>query len=627
MSRLVPTYTLAFLFLLAPAFALNGHAVARAADHASPPAPPGPALGRVRYVAELGADDAFEGAPPDTDDFVGRLARGERLDVTLRTHAKGGARRAAFDVIGPDGSPLAPVSRANSSGTRLALRGFVCAATGAYVVRVRQAHDTDAGAPLRYTLRVTTTRAVRRLLRDAAETDVTAGLAWFDVPALEGGTLRLTAHRGAVTAVRAPDGRDAGFDGGGRHATVPLLGGDGEYRVAVTVRDPARPPRLRVRFRAPPRPHGRVLLGAEPQLLPVSDPEVAAPGAVATLRGRGFDALTRVRVTLSGRPAAVIASNDAGTRLEVVVPSDAELGPLDATVVNADDQFALATGALLCDRPRPTSLTGILPRDVRLPVSVVQPFTAYLDAPAAKDGLTLRVSTSGAVLHAPVTVEVAPGASAARFDAQLAGDPGVGELRVELGGGASGPAVTARVELVAPGDPDAPPPDDPDGTPVPGSVDLSGWQLRQTRSDRTFVFPPGTRLDPGGVVLVCRSASRSAFEAFFGAALPEGVSFLSGAGGFPTLNGDETFALFTSAGAPADGPTIPLPPGGGIALGRIPGSAASDAAAWTTSLAPREQATPGAVAAGGSAPFLSEVCDPPGAGNYVYEYVEVAFGR
>jgi hypothetical protein len=337
-----------------------------------------------------------------------------------------------------------------------------------------------------------------------------------------------------------------------------------------------------------------------------------------------------VRVDLSGHPASVIGSNVAGTRLEVVVPSGCDLGLLDVTVHNADGQFAEAPGLLVCEVPRAVALLGLVPRDVRLLTSGVQAFTAYLDTPASNTGLSLSISTFGAIAFAPAKVEVAPGASAARFVVELGDQAGFGEVHVAISGATEEFPLVAHVELVAPDDPDAPPPDPPVEPTVPGSVDLSGWQLRQTQSSRSFVFPPGTRIDPGGVIIVCRSASQTALESFFGTTFADWVAVLSGAGNFPTLNGDETLALPDAAGLLVDGPSIALPPGGGMVFDRRAPGLASDPGIWSASAAPRTDATPGRATQdvpAGLGPFLSEICDDAGSGNYVYEYVEVSYGR
>lgn len=159
-----------------------------------------------------------------------------------------------------------------------------------------------------------------------------------------------------------------------------------------------------------------------------------------------------------------------------------------------------------------------------------------------------------------------------------------------------------------------------------GLLDLSGYVLAQTSSAREYELPDGTLLSYGSVLVVGRDATQAEFEAFWGVTLGDDVVYLDTVDLFPALNGDETITLRDTGGSVVDGPSPALSPAS--ALSRI--DADSNAfAAWFESVSPDADATPGIVdAIGGSPgePFVSEVVDAAGGGNYFYEYVEIAVG-
>ena len=84
---------------------------------------------------------------------------------------------------------------------------------------------------------------------------------------------------------------------------------------------------------------------------------------------------------------------------------------------------------------------------------------------------------------------------------------------------------------------------DPDPDPGPVTLDLSGWQLRQTSSSRTYTFPVGTVVQEGGYVVLGRNRAQADFESFWGVTLGESVVYRNSADTFvdqfPTVNGDE----------------------------------------------------------------------------------------
>jgi hypothetical protein len=162
---------------------------------------------------------------------------------------------------------------------------------------------------------------------------------------------------------------------------------------------------------------------------------------------------------------------------------------------------------------------------------------------------------------------------------------------------------------------------------VPGApVDLGGWRLLQSGSDRELVIPAGTGLAPGQVLVVGRSASRAQLEACWGALGAEVVyldgAALSGEPGFPVINGGETFRLVDAGGMPVDPEAGRLPP---LPL-RAMGSAERLATDGPAFVERRETAaTPGRWAgerAGTGRVVLTEASD---ASPFRCEFVELLF--
>ncbi len=182
----------------------------------------------------------------------------------------------------------------------------------------------------------------------------------------------------------------------------------------------------------------------------------------------------------------------------------------------------------------------------------------------------------------------------------------------------AGAAPLGPVEPVEPGE----------GEPVVTgeALDLGGFRLEQTGGDAVLVFPAGTLLAPGALLVVGRDASREAFETFWGALGP-GVVYLDGrelAGdpGFPIVNGDERYRLLDAGGQPVDPAGTRVPPAG-VARGRNyqRDSTAADAFAEGDELA----ATPGrfdGARAGTGRLVITEVSD---ARQFEFEFVELLF--
>ena len=155
-----------------------------------------------------------------------------------------------------------------------------------------------------------------------------------------------------------------------------------------------------------------------------------------------------------------------------------------------------------------------------------------------------------------------------------------------------------------------------------GGLDLTGFRLIQENSHREFVFDTVT-IPPAGFVILARNATRSQFESFWGVSLPEQVIFVNSHGQFPVINGDEIFTLVNVQGDTLDGPTVPMSTG--ISLQRSQTGPANDPSVWIT--LPDSQATPGSLNGLVADPglWITEISDASGAGNYVYEFIELYY--
>jgi len=157
-------------------------------------------------------------------------------------------------------------------------------------------------------------------------------------------------------------------------------------------------------------------------------------------------------------------------------------------------------------------------------------------------------------------------------------------------------------------------------------TDISGWHLignkTGTTTVKTFAFPAGTVVQPGGVVVVGRNADAVDFSYYWGA-MPKSTLYFKGNNSMPVINGTYTYRLVDTSGNDVDGPTVSANKG---SLHRNSTDAAN-AAHWTA-LA-ETQASPGVAPsttgfADGSV-FISEMSDASGTGNYVYEFIEITF--
>ncbi len=146
-------------------------------------------------------------------------------------------------------------------------------------------------------------------------------------------------------------------------------------------------------------------------------------------------------------------------------------------------------------------------------------------------------------------------------------------------------------------------------------VDLSGYQLVQTSSSRTFTIPDGTLVPSGTVVVIGRNASRGAFEQHWGS-LPAQTVYLNAEDGFPAINGDETYTLRDVSNTAIDGPTPPMQSGDALRRTGLD-------TGWTLESEGSADPGIGLDEPGASGTFLTEASDASGSGNFIFEYVEL----
>jgi beta-lactamase superfamily II metal-dependent hydrolase len=164
----------------------------------------------------------------------------------------------------------------------------------------------------------------------------------------------------------------------------------------------------------------------------------------------------------------------------------------------------------------------------------------------------------------------------------------------------------------------------------PGGVNIGGWRLVQQGSSATFVFPANTVIPDHGYLVLGRSATKAAFEAFWrgGTPLPANAVYLNAAGAFLVINGGESYTLTGASGATVDGRTVSMGAAAGSSVQRRdPCLGAGLAGSWTVVSA--GAGTPGAGAGPGCARgvVINEFSDALGTGNFVYEFVELHLDR
>ena len=138
-------------------------------------------------------------------------------------------------------------------------------------------------------------------------------------------------------------------------------------------------------------------------------------------------------------------------------------------------------------------------------------------------------------------------------------------------------------------------------------LDISNWELVQANSATTYNLPPGTIIPDNGYVVIGRNATQTAFEAFWGKALPSNAVYIDSGGAFPVINGSENYTLYNEADVEVDGTTISMASSAGHSIQRKdPCLPANQAASWNILAS-------------------SSGFDALGTGNFVYEFLELHY--
>lgn len=86
-------------------------------------------------------------------------------------------------------------------------------------------------------------------------------------------------------------------------------------------------------------------------------------------------------------------------------------------------------------------------------------------------------------------------------------------------------------------------------------LDIGGYVVRQTNTVRNYTIPSGTTVNPGGYIVIGRSATKSSFESAWGVTLGTNVIYLNAANSFPRIDGSERFSLHDAGGTNIDAMT------------------------------------------------------------------------
>ena len=155
-------------------------------------------------------------------------------------------------------------------------------------------------------------------------------------------------------------------------------------------------------------------------------------------------------------------------------------------------------------------------------------------------------------------------------------------------------------------------------------LDIGDWQIVQYNSNQTYTIPAGTTIQPGGYLVLSRYASQSAFETFYGVTLGSNVIYQTNPVDnpvVPMINGDEIYELKDDFSFVVDGPTPAI-----ATIYQAHHRDDPEAAPWTSI---NSTPTPGSGVEAQDATYsgmvITEVNDPSGGGNYVYEFVELYY--
>ncbi|MEZ4228458.1 MAG: amidohydrolase family protein [Polyangiaceae bacterium] len=252
------------------------------------------------------------------------------------------------------------------------------------------------------------------------------------------------------------------------------------------------------------------------------------------------------------------------------------------------------------------AVVSIAPSMATVVVNDVQQFTVTLEHPAPVSGMNLTATVTGGIGSVPNPVVVPADATEVSFTFTAAATPGTGQVQIDG-------TTNADVNVID----------------QPADLDVGGWELVQTNSDRTYTIPTGTMIPAGGYLIIGRNATKAAFENHFQVTLGANVVYIDSGDKSFSINGDETFSLLNDASSVIDGPSIAMPASASRNYQRVqPVGPANMASSWLDQTDAITNATPGG---GQTIPgtlvgvYISEIGDRSGSGNFNYEFVELFF--
>jgi hypothetical protein len=160
---------------------------------------------------------------------------------------------------------------------------------------------------------------------------------------------------------------------------------------------------------------------------------------------------------------------------------------------------------------------------------------------------------------------------------------------------------------------------------VVAGTDISGWTITQANAAITYTVPAGTVIAANGYVVIGRQATKAQFQTFWGVTLASNVVYLTtSTGSFPQINGSENYTLRNASGTLVDGATISMSAAAGQDLRRNdPCLAAGTASSWTVGATTLANPGSGAGAGCGKGVVINEFSDADGAGNFIFEFIEL----
>ncbi len=606
---------------------LAGVSVATNGSGTTPPR--GPEFGATKLSSEIVTLFGDE----DVDEFAQPLVAGEQLLVSVAA-GKLSDLLPRLTLVDPDGATVPLTSKLVKGGRGEKAKPFRVDRSGVWGVRVSGADGSQGTYQARFKIKAPPRLKLKKQ-RLGGEQPLTIEQPFEAVAgAIVTATVK-SSKKGKVVRVLGvldPQGNSVAGDAtaiftkgtkssirtlelGHGHGTYALLLGiaDGEAEYSVDIR--VSPPST--------RPKGKVTVDSvEPFLLPATPPLEGRVDEVVLIPARQIRALPRPRVFFDNVEATLSAVVNQGTGLDVIPPDFPPDTIVSVTVVQDDGQSACRAGlfkylAPLEPDPDPdpdpvvAEMQDISPGIVALEGGATQSFRIELSRAAPMGGSVVALSATNGIGNIAPTVTIPVGISAVNILFTSNDVNATGNVVATLGKSVQSTVTVTKKVVVDP----------------PDTIDVSGWTVRQAASSRDYTIPNSITLNEGDYVIVCRGATKTDFETFWGVTLGSNVHyFTSTSPELPTINGAETYTLLGD-NVTQDGPTIAM---GGSArqnLQRAPGTAAGTAGSWTVQSDAVSNATPGTGQTTGSnnGVYISEFSDAGGSGNFVYEFVELYF--